>query len=212
MTDPFRLNRIIRDVMADDIRRLDNRFGIGIIDAVEGGFASVHKGDPQAPATPGFVVPPDMSLAPGDQVLYMDAQRMKLVLRALNRNVVLPDDLTLVNLTLTGRLIRDSVVDPPALSADTHNWAPDGLGDAYVVRITQTGGPWSLTGILAGRPGIEHLLLNVSAATINIQHDDAGSVDANRFYAPVDPFPIRVNGGVRVWYDDASARWRVASP
>lgn len=211
MTDPFRLNQIIRGVMADEIRRIDNRFGIGLVDAVEGGFASIRKGDPLAPATPGFVVPPDMHIVSGDQVLYMDEARLKLVLRALNRNVVLPDDLTLVNLTLTGRLVRNSVLDPPPLTADTHNWAPDGLSAAYVVRITQTGGPWSLTGMLAD-PGVEHLLLNVSAAIANVQHDDPLSADANRFLVPVDPFPIRPNGGVRAWYDDASDRWRIASP
>lgn len=212
MTDPFRLNQIIRNVMSDDIRRLDNRFGIGLVDAVEGGFASIRKGDPESPATPGFVVPPDMHIASGDQVLYMDAARLRLVLRALNRNVVLPNDLTLVNLTLTGRLVRNSVLNPPPLTANTDNWAPDGLSGAYVVRVTQTGGPWTLSGMLAD-PGVEHLLLNVSAADMTLPHDNAGSAPENRWFTANNAgVLVRKNGGVRVWYDDASARWRTASP
>jgi hypothetical protein len=109
VTDPLRLNRLVRGMIAEDIRRSESRFGTGIVAIVEGGYAAVRKGDPEAEATPGFMVSPELSVAEGDHVWYFDDGGTKMVRAVLNRNAVIPDDLTLVNLTLTGRLVRPSV-------------------------------------------------------------------------------------------------------
>jgi hypothetical protein len=91
MTDPFRLNRIVRTIVEDRVRTTESRFGSGIVDQVEAGVASVRKGDPEARPTPGYGVPPELTVLPGDNVWYFDNERYKLIVKVLNRNAMAPD-------------------------------------------------------------------------------------------------------------------------
>jgi hypothetical protein len=85
MSDPFSLTRLIRDVMKGDLDALDRRFGDGIAATVEGQYCSVRKGDPEAPATPGFFITPELAVSEGDHVWYFDSGGYKLVLKNLSR-------------------------------------------------------------------------------------------------------------------------------
>lgn len=205
MSDPLQLNAHIRRLVRDELRPLEAQFGDGSVATVEGNFAAIRKGDPEGPPTPGFFVPPHITLAVDDHVWYYDAGGFKLVLMALNRNVVLPDDLTLHNLVIAGSLQRTGILSPPALTANTNDWAPDGWADASIVRISQTGGPWSLTGML---PGTERDLVNVSAANMTLKHDVTSAV-GSRLLGPGGDFLLVPNAAAHCWHDDVSDRWRI---
>lgn len=208
--DPNRIVKLIRSTVADDLEKAGARFGIGIVDQVEGGYASVRKGDPEAAATPGFIVSPDLNVLSGDNVWYYDMDRFRLVVKVLSRNAVIPDELTVKDLTLTGRLVRASSLDI-TLTATVDNFDPIGGTDAYVWRINQTGGAWTINGIRAD-PGVEHLLLNVSTGNATLGYNASTGVGSDILTPNNAALVIRPNGGVRVWHDPTSAAWRAVSP
>lgn len=203
------LARAMAAVATDTAAPLLRSWGDGIIATFEAPHASVRKGDPLAPATGGFYVSPELRVEVGDHVFYFEQGAFRLVLTVLNRNGVIPEEITLNHLELTGRTVRSSVLSPPALAADVDNWAPDGLGDAYWVRVTQTGGPWTIRGMLFV-PSLELGLVNVSAASVTLGHEEVTSAPTNRYLGPgnVD-YVLQPNGSARVWGDPLSERWRV---
>jgi hypothetical protein len=91
VTDPFAINRLIDEMIAIRLQRPAARFGDGIVATAEAGYASVRKGDPEAPPTPGFTVSPELAVQAGDHVWYFDDGGFKLIIKVLSRNAVLPD-------------------------------------------------------------------------------------------------------------------------
>lgn len=124
MSDPFQLNRLIRDVVSPDLRRLDERFGDGVVAIAEGGYCSVRKGDPEAPATPGFFVPPDVYVASGDHVWYFDSGGFKVIVKNLNRAA------------------ESGTTFAPTIYAHSGDWGTGGGVGAYSQQI----GRWWRTG------------------------------------------------------------------
>lgn len=113
--------------------------------------------------------------------------------------------------TFANAVAFTGVISPTQLTGNTDNWDPTGLSTAAVIRMSSDAGR-NLTGIVAQTGGRRITLLNIGAYTITLVHD-ATSTAANRFYCPgLGNLSLRGGGGVDIWYDATTARWRVIAP
>jgi hypothetical protein len=85
MTIAYELNHLIRAIAEDADRRLEVMFQDGEIEAVQGSYASVRLGANDQ-GTPGFFIPPRLSVLLGDHVLCYRRAGYQLVVEVLNRN------------------------------------------------------------------------------------------------------------------------------
>jgi hypothetical protein len=92
------------------------------------------------------------------------------------------------------------------------------VGYYGVARFTLTGSNHDLTGIAngAGQEGVGGRLLRIintsaSGLDLDLRHEHADSVVANRFILPSDPYPVAQNETAQLWYDIAALRWRLAA-
>ncbi len=92
-----------------------------------------------------------------------------------------------------------------------NDWAP-GIGSTTTVRTDLTAAT-IVTGAAGGSDGKFLLVQNISTVlvnTITINHEDAGSVAANRFNLPSQlAAVIPVGGAAAFRYDSTSSRWRL---
>lgn len=90
MTTPHELGvklvRTMDDVHRSRVQTLKQAFGVGLVAAVDAGFAAVRKGDEATPATGGFQIPPQLLLRVGDLVWYFDLAGFRIVVACLNRD------------------------------------------------------------------------------------------------------------------------------
>jgi len=105
-----------------------------------------------------------------------------------------------------------SIISPTAITGTNNNYSPTSLATATVIRQDASGAA-TLTGLVAQASGRSIILMNISATnTIVLNHDNAGSTAANRFFCPNNAnLTIRTNGAVEIWYDTTSSRWRVVA-
>lgn len=69
-----------------------------------------------------------------------------------------------------------------------------------------------VTGFAGGRPGRLMMIYNRTVSSLTVQHENAGSVAANRVRGiGAANFLIRANAGVTLWYDSTLSRWIVMS-
>jgi hypothetical protein len=105
-----------------------------------------------------------------------------------------------------------NTISPGALSANTNDWAPAGVGNASIIRMDASANV-QLTGISAHLSGLNRVLylINQSTArTITLPHLSASSTAGNRFICPNSAsYDILPNQGVQLWYDRISTAWRV---
>lgn len=107
-------------------------------------------------------------------------------------------------------LVRNNVISPAQIVANTDNYNPTGLSTCNVLRIN-TDAARNLTGITALTPGTDIILCNTGAFTITLVHD-ATSTAANRFYCPGSAnYSLTANMSVHIMYDGTSSRWRVVN-
>lgn len=102
-------------------------------------------------------------------------------------------------------------ITPDALTANTHNYEPDGLESAPVLRLSTDGGDYNLTGLAGGADGRLMFLHNVNevgTGTITIKAQSASSTAMNRFASPAD-LPLLPEETVLLIYDTTQSRWRV---
>jgi hypothetical protein len=199
-----------RSMGADEARQVTPLFGRGIVASFETGVAAVQKGGASAPSTGGFRVPPRLLVEVGDVVFYYEQGSDRMILEILSRSSVPNLSLAPTELTLAGSLLVTGVLSL-TLTATVNDYDPDGAEEARVWRIDQSGGAWSITGMLA-QPGAERELYNISAGNLTLEHEHANSAAANRFAGSggVD-LVIPAGGRGHAWYDDLSLRWRVSS-
>jgi len=104
-----------------------------------------------------------------------------------------------------------SVITPPALTGDTHNWSPDGLAYATVLRVDLTG-DHDLTGIVAPTSARSIELWNVSSETLKLRHNRYASTPANRLLLTNGKdVKIKRHGVSVLVYDMDAQRWRLRS-
>lgn len=107
------------------------------------------------------------------------------------------------------QLLR-GVTTAPALSADAHDYLPQGIGVAVGLRLNPTAAR-SVTGLGEGKDGRFFLLENTSTLyALTLKHENAGSLAQNRFHTPNGAdVTVQPNQAVLVIYDALSFRWRV---
>lgn len=89
----------------------------------------------------------------------------------------------------------------------TQNDYDPGLLDAC--RISADA-PRTITGFSGGRKGRYLLIINVGSFNITVNHEDAGSLAANRVLNPGGASLVLVpNQSSQMWYDSVASRWRV---
>lgn len=95
---------------------------------------------------------------------------------------------------------------PAQLTASVNDYAPANAG---VLRLTADAA-WSITGMVAAVTGTQRTLVNVGANAITLEHQDAGSAEANRFLcASGADVILAANEMAWTFYDSTTTRWRV---
>ena len=121
----------------------------------------------------------DASLIPYDNVgsllLASDVQA------AIDEIDALIDVLTIATV-LTGTFSLSGAITA-SFSGTQNNFNPAGLSGATVVRLNGSSTP-IITGIAGGATGRVLILINISATTTFLKHNDAGSTGGNRIYFP----------------------------
>jgi hypothetical protein len=111
-----------------------------------------------------------------------------------------------------GHFIKN-IISPGTLSSDVDNWSPTGYDDETdLIRINITSNR-DISGIVAPSPGVNRVLgvtnLNNSNDDIKFEHNDSGSLAANRFLLrDAADKTIKPNETAWFWYDHLSSRWR----
>jgi hypothetical protein len=104
-----------------------------------------------------------------------------------------------------------SAIYPATITARRDDWAPTGIEMAGAVFMDADANR-TITGITGGASGRVLVLLNTSAFTITLSHNDANSSAANRFRAPGSAnYAIQSNGAAMVVYDSNGPRWQIVS-
>jgi hypothetical protein len=102
------------------------------------------------------------------------------------------------------------------LTGNVNDYGPSGSEDATVFRFDPNGGARTITGLSNGVGGRLLLICNLGTATgeaINLAHESASSIAANRIICPgVTTTEIRRGGACLLWYDSTSSRWRTVLP
>jgi hypothetical protein len=119
-------------------------------------------------------------------------------------------DVEIEDLEITTSLIINNFITPTELGggSSTDNYAPTGHATASVWRLS-SGGAASLTGLAGGVDGRCLRLVNIGDFTITLLDENASSTAANRIRTVGAGRQIGENGGIDLWYDGTSNRWRV---
>lgn len=100
------------------------------------------------------------------------------------------------------------VLSPAQITSDQNNYAPTGFADAYTLRLN-TDASRTITGIAGGAAGRKIQIVNIGSFDLVLADDSASSTAGNRILLPNGALTIRPDGGVTLWYDTTSSRWRV---
>lgn len=85
----FELIKLIRQVLPAELAPLEAANGDGMVDVVEGQYASVFVGG-STQATPGFLFPPSLDVQAGDHVQFYRRGGYQLITHVLNRDTADP--------------------------------------------------------------------------------------------------------------------------
>ncbi|KKN39145.1 hypothetical protein LCGC14_0746150 [marine sediment metagenome] len=97
-----------------------------------------------------------------------------------------------------------------ALSAGANNNLD--TGTVTIQRLQSAGGVANITGLAGGRAGRVVMLYNYSSNTITLNHNNGGSLSANRMILPGEANIVLTQGsGATLVYDTAVSRWRCVS-
>lgn len=104
-------------------------------------------------------------------------------------------------------IYQDSVLTPAQITGNENNYAPTGHGNVLVMRLSSDAAR-DITGISTGT--VEHrilMLVNVGSQNVVLKDEDANSLEFNRFALKAD-ITLAPDGGVILFYDTVSDRWR----
>lgn len=98
---------------------------------------------------------------------------------------------------------------PAALAAgDNDDYSLGPVTD--FLRLSADGGGSALTGFADGRGNRRLVIVNISANTLTLEHEDAASVATNRVITATGAaITLAQNDVAEVLYDEVSTRWRV---
>ncbi len=100
-----------------------------------------------------------------------------------------------------------SIITPPALTADTHNWNPSGLATNDLIRMSATAGNVELTGLMAQPDGTVRRLINIGPDDIKLKKYSGSSSSSNQFAFESD-INVKKDMGAIAFYDGTSTKWR----
>ena len=114
--------------------------------------------------------------------------------------------------TVAQAWFQTGVISPTTITGANHNYAPTGFATATILRITGTANGDSITGIAGGAAGRRIVIFNVGGTTFDLVSESASSTAANRMLFSTTPLTIGLAGGIELWYDTTSSRWRSVRP
>ncbi len=109
--------------------------------------------------------------------------------------------------------ITTTIITPATLTATANDYNPTGFADCNMIRQDIDANNRQITGFVAPSVGVNRIIrinnLNTSGFDLRFQHNDAGSVAANRLLLRDDANKsIKPNETAGFWYDHTSSRWR----
>lgn len=110
------------------------------------------------------------------------------------------------NLTLPRGLALSGVISPAQITANQNDYAPAGLANASVLRIS-TDAARDVTGLASGADGRVVMVCNCGAFNAVLKAESASSAAANRFGFGSD-LTLAAKQGTLLIYDAAASRWR----
>jgi hypothetical protein len=108
----------------------------------------------------------------------------------------------------SGKVVFGTSITPPAIAADTNDYAPTGLATASGMRLSASGAARNITGLTGGEGGRIMLVHNVGTLDLILKDEAAGSTAANRFALNAD-VTLKADQSTLLQYDGTSSRWRV---
>lgn len=113
-----------------------------------------------------------------------------------------------------GGFVRFAASSPAALGVGNNN--NYSAGAIATVRLAADAGGSTLTGIsdgtLGGASGRLLRIINISANTLTLAHQNVNSTDSNRLLSPTGAdVALGANGVADLEYDSATARWRIVN-
>jgi len=101
------------------------------------------------------------------------------------------------------------VISPTSIGADQNNYAPTGLADASMLRLTSSAA-YNITGLTGGAVGRVVTLHNIGAYNLTLVDESSSSTAANRFGLSDSQNVVLIPDQACVLqYDGTSARWRL---
>jgi hypothetical protein len=106
---------------------------------------------------------------------------------------------------------KQGAITPAQITADVDDYAPTGHSTAALVLLDSNSSNNDISGWSASASVLLKTLVNIGSAPIRIEHENAGSVAANRFICPDSVDYILAPGeAVAIYYHGGSVnRWRV---
>jgi len=134
-----------------------------------------------------------------------------------NASLTVDGDLTLTGIVTGGMVVDTSLaadnefalhdLSPAALGTTENDYA--GANGTSFARLSGAGGGSTITGIAGGSDGRMLIIVNVSANTITLNHQDAGSTASNRIITSTGlAVVLGADDTVVLIYDSVTTRWR----
>lgn len=110
---------------------------------------------------------------------------------------------------VVGYLTESATGTPVALGAgDNNDYAIGAV--VNLLRLSADAGASAITGFADGRAGRRLVVVNITANTLTLEHEDAASSAENRIISATGAAITLVQNDVaELYYDEVSARWRV---
>ncbi len=118
-----------------------------------------------------------------------------------------------LNYLETATLDEGSIITPPQMANDVHDYNPTGFATCVMIRQSIQSNGKKITGFVAPPAGVNRIISvnNISSAgrDIRFEHQDSNSSSANRLYLRDNTDrTIRPNETAIFWYDHISNGWR----
>ncbi|NQY43628.1 MAG: hypothetical protein HRT87_09825 [Legionellales bacterium] len=118
-----------------------------------------------------------------------------------------------LNYLETATLDEGSIITPPQMANDVHDYNPTGFATCVMIRQSIQSNGKKITGFVAPAAGVNRIIavnnISSSGRDIRFEHQDSNSSSANRLYLRDNGArTIRPNETAIFWYDHTSNGWR----
>lgn len=108
-----------------------------------------------------------------------------------------------------------AIVNGASFGVNQNNYAPTGIQNCCILRLTTSVNNLNITGIVAPDSARwkQLTICNIGTNTIIFSSNSASSLAANRILtANNGNVSVRTNGSITLIYDQTSQRWRILTP